>query len=309
MARSGAAAGKPAMTSGDFVAGAATLGLVLAIWWPLRLAIAQHMERTFEDAHPRNADGVIIGAEPIHVRGVRPGAVLVLHGYNDSPQSVAPLANALHDAGWTVAVPLLPGHGRTLQAFARSDAAAWMAAAREHYRALREQHEQVAVCGMSMGGALAFILAAENPDLRAVVGIASYLHLSRPMEALLVLAPIAAIGARYLSGGGGKSIHDPVAAAAVISYKRSTPKLLVELTRVTRVAYNALPGVRQPVLMVMSREDNRIPVRSATEAFERLGSQEKTLEWVSGTGHVLTLDYGHEEMERRVIAWLSEHLE
>lgn len=296
------------MTAAEFVGGIAALGVALALWWPVRLAIAQHVERRFEETHPRNSEGVIIGAEPIQARGVRPGAVLVLHGYNDSPQSVAPLATALHDAGWTVDVPLLPGHGRTLQAFAQSGADAWITAARDHYRALRAQHAQVAICGMSMGGALAFMLAAENPDARAVVAIAPYLHLSRPMEALLFLAPVASIGARYMSGGGGKSIHDPVAAAGIIAYGRSTPRLLVELTRLTRQAYEALPSVRQPVLMVQSREDNRIPIRSATRAFERIGSHEKTLDWVTGTGHVLTLDYGHEALEGRIVAWLSEQL-
>lgn len=296
------------MTVPEFAGVLASLGVVIAVWWPIRLAIAQHIERRFEATHPRNADGVIIGADPIRAHGTRPGAVLVLHGYNDSPQSVAPLAAALHDAGWTVSAPLLAGHGRTLQAFANSGANDWLNSAREHYRILRADHAQVAVCGMSMGGALAFILAAEHPDITAVVGIAPYLHLSRPMEALLVLAPIAAIGARYMSGGRGKSIHDPLAAATIIAYKRSTPGLLIELTKLTRVADRALPFVRQPVLMIQSREDNRIPVRSASRAFRRIGSAGKTLDWVTGTGHVLTLDYGHQAMERRVIAWLNERM-
>lgn len=297
------------MTGAEIVGVAATLGVVVVIWWPIRLAIAQRMEHEFENKYPRNTEGIIIGAEPIQVRGVRPGAVLVLHGYNDSPQSVASLALALHDAGWTVDVPLLPGHGRTLQAFAQSGADVWISAAREHYRRLREQHAQVVVCGMSMGGALSFILAAENPEMKAVVAIAPYLHLSRPMEMLLVLAPVAAIGARYMSGGGGKSIHDPAAAASMISYRRSTPHLLIELTKLTHVAYDALPRVKQPVLMVQSREDNRIPPRSALDAFTRIGSAAKTLDWVTGTGHVLTVDYGHEAMERRIVAWVGEQMD
>ena len=145
--------------------------------------------------------------------------------------------------------------------------------------------------------------------MKAVVAVAPYLHLSRPMEVLLALAPVAAIGARYMSGGGGKSIHDPVAAESVISYRRSTPRLLIELTKLTHVAYDALPAVKQPVLMVQSREDNRIPQRSAADAFGRIASVNKTLDWVTGTGHVLTLDYGHAAMEQRIIAWLSTQME
>lgn len=287
---------------------AAALGVLIVIWWPIRMAIAQRVEQRFEAKHPRNADGIIIGAEPVHLRGVRPGAVLILHGYNDSPQAVTALASALHEAGWTAHAPALPGHARTLPAFARSGAAEWMQAARAAYRALHATHERVAICGMSMGGALALWIASEEPEVRAVVGIAPYLHPSKPMEALLLLGPIAALGARYLSGAGGRSVHDPDAARAIIAYRQSTPRLLRQLAKVTRAAYNALPSVRQPVLVIQSREDNRIPAKSAARAFARIGSTDKTLDWVTGTGHVLTVDYGHAAMERRIIGWLDEHL-
>ena len=99
-----------------------------------------------------------------------------------------------------------------------------------------------------------------------------------------------------------------VAAASIIAYKRSTPRLLIELTKLTRVADHALPFVRQPVLMIQSREDNRIPVRSASRAYARIGSTTKTIDWVTGTGHVLTLDYGHQAMEQRVVAWLNDQM-
>lgn len=286
----------------------ATLGALVLLWWPVRLLLAHQVERAFERAHPRNAAGIIIGAEPIFLRGVRPGAVLVLHGYNDSPQAVSTLASALHGAGWTVRAPLLPGHARTLDAFARSRAVHWEAAVRAELGTLMQAHSDVAVCGLSMGGALAFMLAAEVPGVRAVVGIAPYLHLSRPMTVLLALGPIAALGARYVASAGRSSVRDPAAAARIVAYRASTPRLLYELTRVTRRAFALLPLVRQPVLVLQSREDNRIPVRSAALAFGRIGSADKTLEWLTGTGHVLTVDYGHADLERRVIAWLEPRL-
>lgn len=289
----------------EWIQVAAMLGVVIAIWWPIRVVIAQRMERAFERTHRRSADGVIIGAEPIHLRGVRSGAILLLHGYNDSPQAMAPLASALHDAGWTVDVPLLPGHGRSLQEFERSGARAWIDGATAAYQKLGTRHADVAVCGMSMGGALAFMLAAEHEAIRAVIGIAPYLHLSRATEGLLSLSRVAVIGAKYVSRGGGRSLHDPVAAAKIIAYRASTPRLLRELARVTRAASDALPSVRQPVLVVQSRSDNRIPARSAARAFSRIGSSDKTIDWVTGAGHVLTLDYGHQAMEQRITAWLA----
>lgn len=288
---------------------AISLAAAAAAWWAVRTIIARRDERNFDAAYPRNSDGIIRGAEPIHLTGPRRGAVLLLHGYNDSPQSVASLAAVLHARGWSVEVPLLPGHGRTLHAFAQSGAAQWMNAARQELATLRSRHAQVAVGGLSMGGAIAFALAAEVSDVRAVVGLAPYLRISRGLRILEFVIPVAGLAVRYLSGGGRRSVHDVAASNAMIAYRRSTPRLLAQVDHVAREAFAALPRVRQPVLVVQSREDNRIPAASAIAAFQQVASADKTLHWVTGGGHVVTVDFGHTEVEAFVANWLESRLE
>jgi carboxylesterase len=158
------------------------------------------------------------------------------------------------------------------------------------------------------GGALAFILAAEQTNVRAVVGFAPYLRASIPLELLHFIAPVASLGAKYLGGGGSRSVHDPVAAEAMIAYRVSTPRVVVELEKVVLLARKSLARVRQPVLVVQSREDNRIPAASAAEAFALIASSDKTLHWTTGNGHVVTVDYGHEAIEHLVGDWLAARL-
>jgi carboxylesterase len=277
-------------------------------WWTARAAIARREERRFDAAYRRGADGIIAGAEPIILAGPRPGAVLLLHGYNDSPQAMASVAAAFHARGWSVRVPLLAGHGRTLRAFAASGADEWIDSARRELAVLGAAHAEVAVGGLSMGGAIAFLLAAEQPTVRAVIAFAPYLHASVPLRVLHALAPVAALGGRYVWSGGTHSVHDPVARDAMISYRRSTPRLLMQLEQVVRRARKALPDVHQPVLVVQSREDNRIPLASAEEAFAQIGSREKTLHWTTGSGHVVTVDYGHAAVEQLAADWLEPRL-
>jgi carboxylesterase len=290
------------------VIGSLWLAGFAAAWWVVRGALARRRERAFVLAHRYDDAGIIVGAEPISLAGSRPGAVLLLHGYNDSPQSLQSVAAALHARGWSVRVPLLPGHGRRLQDWAAARASDWEAAARTELAALQSEHAQVAVGGLSMGGALAFILAAEQPTVRAVVGFAPYLHASLPVELLHFIVPVASIGAKYLPGGGTRSVHDPAAAEAMIAYRASTPRLVAELEHVVRDARRGLAAVRQPVLVVQSREDNRIPAASAAAAFGAIGSADKTLHWTTGNGHVVTVDFGHEEIERLVADWLERRL-
>lgn len=279
-----------------------------AAWWVIRATIARHREREFARTHAFNADGVIAGAEPLTLTGTRGGAILLLHGYNDSPQSLHFMAAALHARGWSVRVPLLPGHGRQLADWAATSAAEWESAARDELAALQRAHGAVAVGGLSMGGAIAFTLAAEDPSVRAVVTFAPYLHMSAPVEFLALIAPLASLAAKYFASGGGRSVHDPVAGGEMIAYRCSTPRLAVQLLKIVRHARAGLASVRQPVLVIQSREDNRIPQAGAAEAFARIGSADKTLQWTTGNGHVITVDYGHEAVEKTAADWLERRM-
>ncbi|HVC72922.1 MAG TPA: hypothetical protein VNC85_04050, partial [Mycobacteriales bacterium] len=53
------------------------------------------------------------GAEPFRHEGGRTGALLV-HGFTGSPQSLRGWAQYLADAGLSVELPRLPGHGTTV---------------------------------------------------------------------------------------------------------------------------------------------------------------------------------------------------
>ena len=48
--------------------------------------------------------------QPFHWNGGQPAALLV-HGFPGTPAEMRPLGTALHQAGWTVYGPLLPGFG------------------------------------------------------------------------------------------------------------------------------------------------------------------------------------------------------
>ena len=53
------------------------------------------------------------GCEPFSASG-GPDGVLVLHGFTGSPHSMRPIAEQLANRGYTVELPLLPGHGTAI---------------------------------------------------------------------------------------------------------------------------------------------------------------------------------------------------
>src|SRR5580692_2929043 len=96
---------------------------------------------------------ILAGAEPFSSPG-GPNGALVLHGFTGSPQSMRGLAEALAAAGFAVELPLLPGHGTSVEDMVTTGWADWSAAAEAAYEKLAANSDRVVVAGLSMGGTL-----------------------------------------------------------------------------------------------------------------------------------------------------------
>lgn len=273
----------------------------------LRARVARRAHQAVAVRLTLGPDGIVLGASPIDLPTTDGAGVLLLHGFGDTPQTLGYLAAYLHAQGWGVHAPLLPGHGRTLRAFAVSGAADWLGEAREALVRMRARYDHVSVVGLSMGGSLATILAAESSDIQALVLLAPYLSMptrlrraARMHYALGALVP-------YLRGGGERSIRDPAEVSRNLAYGFTTPRLVFELSRIVARARAAAPRVSAPTLVVQSRQDNRIPSDAAERAFALFASAERRLVWTEGNGHIITVDYGHQAIFAAVRDWLSAH--
>ncbi|MBC7789018.1 MAG: alpha/beta fold hydrolase [Anaerolineae bacterium] len=280
--------------------------IALALGW--RGHAARRLERVTLARMPVGKGGIVAGAETISkdVRGGR--AVLLLHGFGDTPQTLRYLADDLVAHGYAVRAPLLPGHGRTLSHFAASRSADWLESAREELRATLDSYADVSIVGLSMGGALASILAADSADVGALVLIAPYLDMPPAVRRVARWHRALSASTVYVAGRGGeRSIHDPTERARALSYRASTPQLLFELSKIADVARASLPRILAPTLLLQSREDNRISPTVAEHAYAAIGSSEKRLLWLEGCGHVVTVDYGREKVFAHVREWLQAH--
>jgi carboxylesterase len=266
------------------------------------------LKRSRADAVPAAAGGIRPGCEDIRLEGSRERAVLLLHGFGDTPQTLTYVAAALNADGFTVHAPLLPGHGRSTRDFARSTAEDWLSEARTALRQLTAKHSAVGVAGLSMGGALATLLASEIAAVRALVLMAPYFEMPRWLAAAALGGRLWGRFAGEIGSGTTRSIRDPVERARNLGYGRTTGRLLYELWSLGRRARRALPLVQAPTLMIQSREDNRISPRVAQRAFARLGGAERQLVFTEGAGHIITVDYGRDAVIAEVRDWFGAHL-
>ena len=254
---------------------------------------------------PPGPSGAVAGAEPIRLEGDGSVAVLGLHGFGDTPQSLGYLAACCHRRGWTVHVPLLPGHGHSLEAFAASTGDDWERGARQALLALLASHQRVALVGQSMGAALGTLVAADEPRVAACVWLAPLLSTTAYMERGARLWWVIGLFKPVLGSSDSRSIHDPAESARARSYGLLPVRLGPELVRLVHRAINALPRMQAPTLVLQSREDNRVTGAGTQDAFARLGSRVRDLRWVTGAGHVIAVDYGHEAVCAQVTDWIA----
>jgi pimeloyl-ACP methyl ester carboxylesterase len=121
------------------------------------------------------------------------------------------------------------------------------------------------------------------------------------------LAPAWRFIAPAVNAGDDTSIRDPLERERGLAYGVFTAAGLIALRETMRRGVAALSHIAAPTLMIQSRQDNRIDAAAAERSFALLSAREKSLEWVSGAGHVITVDFGRAVVNSRLAAFMEAH--
>ena len=239
--------------------------------------------------------------------GARAGTgVVVLHGLTGNPYSVRPLAERLHEAGFTVELPRLPGHGTDWRDMAKTRYLDWRAAVEGVVDDLTERCDRIVLAGLSMGGTLSLDVASRRPaDIAGVVAINA--QILDPDQILAKLNPILqyVIPAvpRDLGGlptndiakpGEDEQAYDVVPAKATQSLIAELPRIRAQLT-----------DLDLPLLVAYSPQDHTVAAKNS-KALPGLVATEDVEEVVlERSYHVATLDWDQEKLEAAVLAFVE----
>jgi carboxylesterase len=94
----------------------------------------------------------------INLEGTNDTAILIVHGFSNTPYSLMNLADALNELGYNIRLITLKGHVDTEEAFLKVKFQEWISQVVGEYRALQENFEHVFIVGHSMGSLLASIV-------------------------------------------------------------------------------------------------------------------------------------------------------
>jgi carboxylesterase len=240
---------------------------------------------------------VLPGAEPLSVTGDTRGA-LVLHGFTGNPFSLRGVADQLAAAGLSVELPLLPGHGTSIEDMVPTRWPDWSAAADAAYLDLAARCERVVVVGHSMGGTLANGLAASHPEIAGLVLVNPFVE---PPDAELVASvhELLDAGAVIAPGIGADIARSD---AEERSYDASPLEAALSLFEGAGAVAERLGEIRCPVLLLSSREDHVVPPASGDRLAAAVAGPVERV-WLERSYHVATLDYDRDEIEARTVAF------
>jgi carboxylesterase len=234
---------------------------------------------------------VLDGAEPFTATGGDRG-VLVLHGFTGSPVSMRPIAESLADRGFSVELPLLPGHGTSLDDMVPTRWSDWSAAAEAALESLAARTSSVAIVGLSMGGGLACWLAEHHPEVVALVLVNPLVQpiaaeLRDGASALLEagLETIDGVANDIAKEGANEYGYPGVPIRAAMSLMDALEGVSADLSQITC-----------PTLLFTSRQDHVVATENSELVAGKVAGPVEHV-WLERSYHVATLDYDAELIE------------
>jgi carboxylesterase len=244
---------------------------------------------------------MIPGAEPFSAAGSNGHGVLVCHGFTGNPQSMRGLAEAFAVAGFTVELPLWPGHGTTIEDMLETGWTDWSGAAESAYRELASRCERVVVAGLSMGGTLATWLSSRHPEIVGLVAINPTVE--PPGQAFFdILGQMLEQGTTIMPAIGN-DVADPSEKELAYDGLPVAPLLTLMEAQVELSAH--MGEVRCPTLIFTSRNDHVVPPTNSDYLASHVAGPVERV-FLDRSFHVATLDYDRHDIETRAVEFARE---
>lgn len=224
--------------------------------------------------------------------------VLLVHGLTSTPRSMHALGAALARHGLDVEGVQLPGHGTRPEDLIGVSWMDWYTKVLEALRAMRPRYDRVFVCGQSLGGSLALLLAANEP----VDGVISLAGVAYMRDWRLFFLPFIERLQPWRHSPGNDIARPGVRDLG--SYDRMPFTSLRQLLELARLVRENLQKVRAPALVMQSVVDHVVHTGNADYIHDHLGSRSKEIVRLQRSYHVISLDNDFDLVVDRIVRFV-----
>ena len=274
--------------------------------------LVQFQYARWEAGVARDADGVRRGCREFSV-GRGDTALLLIHGFSDSPAVYQRMAPALAARGFLCRAMRLPFFATPLESYSHTSAAQWRQAVRDELGRLRAGHRRVFLVAHSLGAAVALDALAGHSDrvdgtilLAPLVEVADANVPLLPLPAWFnVLDHLLLFTDRIGILGAGEMADQP--ASAMMKTDAFIPRSVFrELFAVVARNRRRAAVFHSPLLMVLAGQDGVVDNEAARAFFRRCMAPSKRLSCLPGAGHILPMDTAWKAVVEEISQFLGE---
>lgn len=212
--------------------------------------------------------------------------IVLVHGFTGSPAAMRPWAEFLNAHGYSVRVPLLPGHGTKPADLNEIEWPEWPAKVLSEISELQKHCSQIFVAGLSMGGGTTLQVASTHGDqLSGIILVNPMIH-ARGISPQL--AYVISRGVKF-----GRSVGNDIKRKGVTeySYDKMPYRGIHQLLSMLKLTRAALPSIKVPMQLFHSVDDHTLTVSNTEIIMREIGSPNKSRIELLNSYHVATLDF------------------
>ena len=292
--------------------------IVVVVWLVGDFCYSQYVAyriRQWETAVPWTSEGRTPDADET-TRGSGEPALLLVHGFSDTPQIFRKLVPELVQRGYTCRAILLPGFGRNVEAYRRSTHQQWLDKLSQEVAELRKTHDQVWVVAHSLGGAISINYQLNHPgELSGLVLITPAVQVSSRRSPVLstrfwhefskVMLPFSTVACSPFA----MDARDP--AEREREYRNVfTPRSVVDNTfRLIDANAGRADEIQVPSLFFLAVEDPVVDSPAIEGFFNACGAADKELVRLDNSGHMAPVDLQWPLIVEELDEFVSAHSE
>jgi carboxylesterase len=200
-----------------------------------------------------------------------------------------PWGEFLHSKGYTVRVPLLPGHGTQPEDLNKVKWQEWPAKVEFELSELRKTCDVVFLVGLSMGGGTVLNVAASiDNEIAGLILVNPMIHVKGvPVELAFFLSRF-----QKMRTSVGDDIKRP--GITEWGYDALPTRGVYQLLKMLRITRGNLGKITVPVQLFHSVDDHTLPVTNTEIILSEIGSTNKSRIELVNSYHVATMDYDQE---------------
>lgn len=231
-------------------------------------------------------------------------AVLLLHGMTGGPIEMKQLGKHLHNAGYNVYCPILPGHCNGAEYVKNTIWQDWHKFSITQFDELYQNYDEVYVSGLCLGAVLAFDIAQERQKkVSAVCGLSTTLFLDGwkvPWYKFLFPLGLYTVLKFFYSFPDSEpyGIKNEKLRKKVEKMVKENPAILDcfpmvsigELLSISKFVRKNVHKIKSPILLIHSKLDDLTSTKSADYIYKNVSSQTKEYIKLNDSYHLIMRD-------------------